>query len=126
MAQSEVLLEVHADCEKTASLVAEKLSAAGFRVMHTFDIQFSNCDHPGCRCPHHGTDKCDCQMAILLVYGASAEPVSLVFHGRDHRTQIEWIVQPGQRVRADEELKIWKAVARPILSAEISEEAISD
>ncbi|RPI86426.1 MAG: hypothetical protein EHM41_08570 [Chloroflexi bacterium] len=111
MAASEIILQVNMDCAKTASLAAENLQAASFRVVQTFDLQAARSTQSTCSCPHHGTDLCDCQMLILLVYGIDLNPITLLFHGRDQQTQIHWVTQPGQRVNPDMELKVWKAVA---------------
>lgn len=131
MAYSEIILKVQMDCRKTASLAAEKLQVDGFQVVETFDLQMAKSahtkyGHAGCTCPHHGTDRCDCQMVILLVYGADLTPVTLLFHGRDQHTQVQWVTQPGQRVKPELELKIWKAVARPLLAADIPDDTYAD
>ena len=41
-----------------------------------------------CCCPNHGTDACDCQMIVLLVYGEVAEPATLILHGNNGQTWI--------------------------------------
>ena len=41
-----------------------------------------------CCCPNHGTDACDCQMIVLLVYGEAAEPATLILHGNNGQTWI--------------------------------------
>lgn len=61
---------------------------AGFRVVPTFDLQLARSAHPDCPCPHHGTDKCTCQLMVLLVYGKHQEPATLVIHGQDGKTWI--------------------------------------
>lgn len=111
MVASEILLQVNMDCTKTASLAVEKLQAASFQVVQTFDLQTARSTHSNCSCPHHGTDLCDCQMLIFLVYGNDVNPITLLFHGRDQHTKIYWAIQPGQRVKPELELKIWNTIA---------------
>jgi hypothetical protein len=79
------------------ALANEKLTAAGFRVVQTFDLQVARLAHAGCPCPHHGTDRCNCQMIVLLVYGGYADPATLVIHGQDGRTWLSFASQTAQR-----------------------------
>ncbi len=72
--------------EKVQAWVNEKLTGAGFRVVQTFDLQVARLVHPDCSCPHHGTDECNCQMIVLLVYDKQDDPVTLVIHGQDGKT----------------------------------------
>jgi len=79
--------------------VKEKLTGAGFRVVPTFDLQVARRAHSECSCPHHGTDECNCQLVVLLVYGRSADPATLVIHGQDGKTWISLAppVETGSR-----------------------------
>ena len=75
----------------------QQLSGAGLRVMQTFDLRLTNSLKLGeCACPHHGTEHCDCQMVVLLVYSSAPEPVSLMLHGNDGQTWLSLVDQPGQ------------------------------
>lgn len=73
-------------CEQVHAWVDTKLTSAGFRVVETFDLQVARLAHPDCPCPHHGTEDCNCQMVILLVYGKQEDPATLVVHGQDSKT----------------------------------------
>lgn len=74
------------DCDQTLLWVRQKLAAAGLRAVQTFDLHTARSGLHYCQCPNHGTDQCDCQMVVLLVYGAMEEPVTLVLHGNDGKT----------------------------------------
>ena len=74
--------------DQAETWVKEKLTSAGFLVVPTFDLQVARSAHPECPCPHHGTDECNCQLVILLVYGKRADPATLVLHGQDGKTWI--------------------------------------
>jgi hypothetical protein len=74
--------------DQAEAWVKEKLIGAGFRVVPTFDLQVARSAHPECPCPHHGTDECNCQLVVLLVYGKHQDPATLVIHGQDGRTWI--------------------------------------
>jgi hypothetical protein len=84
-------LSVHDSCEKTLQLTTQRLHQAGFRSVQTFDLHTARLGSHVCQCPHHGTQACDCQMVVLLVYGAIAEPVTLILHGNDGQT---WLSTP--------------------------------
>ncbi|HEX7974787.1 MAG TPA: hypothetical protein VF498_10290 [Anaerolineales bacterium] len=73
------------------------LSHAGLQVVQTFDFQAARLSHPQCTCPHHGTEKCDCQMVILLIYGNGHDPVSLMAHSHDGQTLFAVVDTPEQR-----------------------------
>jgi hypothetical protein len=68
---------------KVQAWVSEKLTGAGFRVVPTFNLQIARLAHPDCSCPYHGTDDCNCQMVVLLVYDKQEDPVTLVIHGQE-------------------------------------------
>ena len=75
----------------------QQLSDAGLRMMQTFDLRLTTSLQQGqCTCPHHGTDQCDCQMVVLLVYGNGPEPASLILHGNDGHTWLSLVDQPAQ------------------------------
>lgn len=89
----------------------QQLSRAGMRVMQTFDLRLTSPLKPGyCTCPHHGTDQCDCQMIVLLIYGNEERPVSLVLHGNDGQTWLFLVDHPSQRAEAGTVNAIRKAL----------------
>ncbi len=59
----------------------KQLSRAGLRTMRTFSVATAHMDMSDCPCPNHETGQCDCEMMVLLVYGKSAEPATLILHG---------------------------------------------
>ena len=74
-------------CEQVQARVSQQLTNLGFRVVQTFDLQVARLAHTDCPCPHHGTDHCNCQMIVLLVYRKQHEdPATLVIHGQDSKT----------------------------------------
>jgi hypothetical protein len=86
------LLAVNLTCDRTLPWVSQQLLKAGLRGVQTFDLHGARAALNDCDCPHHGTDQCDCQMVILLVYGSTAEPVTLILHGNDGQT---WLSIPN-------------------------------
>jgi hypothetical protein len=70
-------------CEQVLAWINGKLTHAGFRVVQTFDLHVARLAHPNCPCPHHGTDGCNCQMIVVLVYGKQGDPATLVIHGQE-------------------------------------------
>jgi hypothetical protein len=74
----------------------QRLDRAGFQVVRSFDLQAARVAQIGCTCPYHGTDLCDCQMVVLLVYGQDNSPITLMLHGHDGQTQIIMVDTPAQ------------------------------
>ena len=72
--------------DQVLALVNQQLTNLGFRVVQTFDLQVARLAHADCPCPHHGTDHCNCQMIVLLVYRKQDDPTTLVIHGQDGKT----------------------------------------
>jgi hypothetical protein len=68
------------------SWITQRLTLLGLVVRSSFDLQVAKSVHLGCDCPHHGTEQCDCQIVVLLVYDQDEGPVSLVVHSQDGTT----------------------------------------
>lgn len=103
MNESKPLLILEGSCSDAAAWLIRLVSDAGLHVLRTFDLQDSRHAPAKCPCPHHGTGKCDCQMVVLLIYGAGSQPVSLVSHCHDGRAWISMVDSLQQP--ADPELK---------------------
>ena len=84
-------------CEQVQLSVNQQLTSAGFHVVQTFDLQVARLAHPDCSCPHHGTDDCNCQLVVLLIYAKKGDPVTLVIHGQDGKTWLSLANPTGQR-----------------------------
>lgn len=93
-------------CDRVLSWVNRQLTGAGFRVVQTFDLQVARLAHPDCPCPHHGTDDCDCQMVVLLVYQKHDTPATLVIHGQDGRSWVSLASPVGKRANHHLEMAI--------------------
>src|SRR5512147_599620 len=85
-------LVVDETCEQVQAWVIQKVTDAGFRAVQTFDLQIARLAHPECPCPHHGTDQCNCQLIVLLVYAKQRDPATLVIHGQDGKA---WLSLTG-------------------------------
>lgn len=75
----------------------QQLKASGLDVEQTFDLQVARLSHTGCPCPHHGTDKCSCQMIVLLIRNKGSGPHTLILHGNDGQTNLSIINLSGKR-----------------------------
>lgn len=64
----------------------ERVQQSGLQVIRTFDLHETRVSETTCTCPNHGTENCDCQMVVLLVYGKDNFPASLVAHGHNGQT----------------------------------------
>ena len=79
-------LTINWTCDQTLPWVNQHLLQAGLRSVQTFNLHTARAASHDCACPHHGTDQCDCQMVVLLVYGKMEEPMTLILHGNDGTT----------------------------------------
>jgi hypothetical protein len=84
-------LTVNYSCDRTLQWTNQRLQQAGLRSVQTFDLHTARTGSHDCQCPNHGTEACDCQMIVLLVYGDTVEPVTLILHGNDGQT---WLSTP--------------------------------
>ena len=71
---------------RAASLIREVLIQSGLQVLPSFDLQAARAGQKGSSCPQHGTAPCGCQMIVLLVYGSSGCPATLVLSSQDMMT----------------------------------------
>ena len=97
MNQALELPTLNLDADQALPLITNILSGLGLQVLPSFDLQAARASQFRCKCPHHGTAQCDCQMVVLLVYGHSEQPTSMVVHGQDGKTNISLVDTPQQR-----------------------------
>lgn len=79
-------LSINQPCDEIFSWLNQSLSRKGLRILRTFDLHDARLSHEECSCPYHGTDQCDCEMVVLLIYRKSEEPVTLILHGNNGQT----------------------------------------
>ena len=95
-------LSINTSCDQALQATETRLSEAGLSAVQTFNLNTARLGLHDCGCPNHGTDACDCQMIVLLVYGEVAEPATLILHGNNGQTWISMADSAGQR--GDEQL----------------------
>ena len=83
--------------DKAVRWITDTLKRANLQVATSFDLHTTRPAYTDYPCPHHGSAACDCQMVVLLVYGADSRPATLVVHSSDGRTWLSLIDYPGQR-----------------------------
>lgn len=96
MNQANHLLTLNSDSETAISNVIHRLAENGMEVMRSFDLQAARAAHTCCTCPRHGTEQCDCQMIVLLVYDRQSGPLTLVAHGYNGQTHFSLTEAPNQ------------------------------
>ncbi len=79
-------LSIDSSCDQALQITKTKLTQAGLRAVQTFNLNTARLGLHNCSCPNHGTEECDCQMIVLLVYGDASEPATLILHGCDGKT----------------------------------------
>jgi hypothetical protein len=97
-------------CNEATDWVIRQVSNAGLQVLRTFDLQDACHDPVECACPHHGSDRCDCQMVVLLVYGGDYQPASLVAHSHHGKTWFSLVDTPQQRADPRLQIAIFQAL----------------
>lgn len=85
-------------CDEAVGWISTNLERSGLQVVRTFDLQGARLDPGLCTCPHHGTEQCDCQMVVLLVYTDGLPPATLVAHCHDGQTWFTLIDSPQQAI----------------------------
>ena len=116
MSDSSPFLILEQPCGDAIDWVARQIDRAGLRVVRTFDLQVARQTQTSCPCPHHGTEQCDCQMVILLVYARECQPISIIAHGYNGQTWFSVVDTPQQH--ADPRLE---AVIRLALGQHITD-----
>lgn len=91
------LLTVNLSCDRALQVAKRKLSQRGLRALQTFNLYTARLGQSECPCPHHGTEQCDCQMVVLLIYGESPQPVTLILHGSGGTTWFSIADDPSQQ-----------------------------
>lgn len=103
--------------------LSDALEAAGLRVYRSFDMRNALAALPDrCTCPHHGTSKCTCQYAVLLVYGNAPAPALMVIHGRD---EVTWFAIPAGNSPTPALREQIEGVALTTLAARRTEDSIA-
>jgi hypothetical protein len=98
-------LTVSRTCDQTLPWVIQQLHQVGLRSIQTFDLHTARASLHNCDCPHHGTDQCDCQMVVLLVYGKTEEPATLILHGNDGTTWLSITASAKSNRSMDEQIR---------------------
>jgi len=93
-------LSVDRSCRASAARLKKHLTATGLSVLQTFDLHSARLAHKDCPCPNHGTDRCECQMIVLLIHGTGSISATLILHGDNHRTWLSLIDGPVQPAEA--------------------------
>jgi hypothetical protein len=102
MAMLSPFLSIDCSCDQMLQATKDKLSQAGLSAVQTFNLTTARLGLHDCGCPNHGTEACDCQMIVLLVYGEVPEPATLILHGNDGKTWIS--IADNMLQRADTKL----------------------
>ncbi len=100
--------------EKTIYWTIRLLENAGLQVIRTFDLREVRHSHPECPCPHHGTEGCDCQISVLLIYHGEQSPASLLIHSFQETTWLYLVDTPEQPVDRALDLLIRETLAPPV------------
>lgn len=98
------LLRLRMDCEEALAYAQRQLTEHHVKVVRSFDLKSARATCPEIVCPNHGDAPCDCQLVVLLAYGSSGSPASLVVYSHHGQTEIE-ITNPLDHVPQPELLE---------------------
>ena len=104
------LLTTNRNGSETIQWVTAALMQAGLQVSQSFDLRSVHDAFTACACEHKA-DTCDCDMAILLVYGSVSRPATIMVHSRNGRTWLSLVDTFGQRAPAALEKTIVQTVS---------------
>lgn len=104
------LLTINRTGSETIQWVTTSLMQAGLQVSQSFDLRSVRDTLTACTCEHQA-DTCDCDMAILLVYGTASSPATLMVHSRNGRSWLSLIDTFEQRPPALLEKTIWQTIS---------------
>lgn len=79
-------LSINHSCDEAMLWAKAQLTQAGLHPVQTFDLHTARNGLCDCPCPNHGTNDCDCQMVVLLIYGDTGVPETLILHGNGEET----------------------------------------
>lgn len=114
-------LVLRKECAEAVRWISDQLIQSGLQVVQTFNLNTARLDHSLCSCPHHGTEQCDCQMVVLLVFGNGFPPASVVAHGHDGQTWFMLVDSPQQRIHTGLEAAIQDALAPHIFTLKLED-----
>lgn len=100
--------------EETIYWTIRQLENAGLQVIRTFDLREARLSHPDCPCPHHGTEACNCQMSVLLIYQEEQSPASILIHSFLDTTWLYLVDTPEQPVDQNLDLLIREILTLPV------------
>jgi hypothetical protein len=90
-------LSLNGSCDQALQITRDKLSPAGLWTIQTFNLNTARLGLHECTCPNHGTESCDCQLIVLMVYGDGIGPATIILHGNGGKTWVSVIEDPQQR-----------------------------
>ena len=102
-------------CDDAVDWVIGKVNQVGLSVMRTFDLQVAKDAQIAYPCPHHGSELCDCQLVVLLVYAVNLVPVTLIAHGYNNQTWFSVVDTPQQRADPRIDTMIRQIAAQSLL-----------
>lgn len=88
------LLTIFENSAEAIALLSNRLDKLGLRMERSFDLRLQQSENVECSCPYHGTIHCDCQIVVLLIYGKTDGPDTIVAHSRDGRTVFSLEARP--------------------------------
>ncbi len=122
MNRNSPFLEVAQSCSRAVEWLIQRLGQGGIQAIRTFDLQTTRQYPDFCQCTKHGTQQCDCQMVVLLLYPQGDPPISIVAHGNGCQTWFSLVDTPQQRPNSHLVALLLSLVTGEALQSECIEE----
>lgn len=106
------LLTLSAAGDDAVADLMERFRAAGLRAFPTFRFRETVPAEVPYACADH-QDGCDCDLLILLVYGAEPQPATLVAHSHGGHTWLSLSEAPPEQASPELSARIKAAIALP-------------
>lgn len=94
--------------------VIQQIRSLGLQITLTFDLQQARSSHSNCTCPYHGTEQCSCQLVVILIYGNSPRPATLIAHGHEGKTWFSFVDTPQQHTSQHMETLLVRTLTLPM------------
>lgn len=95
-------IQIERAVERVIPELLVALRRQGLHVITTFDFQLARAPHVECSCPHHGTEICNCQYMVLLIYEPQCDYAvcrTLTVHGQDEQVWLSLLQHPEMPAR---------------------------
>lgn len=109
MSSSQRLIDIPFDCETSVAYTVHQLKNAGLHVSRSFELDSACGSLTTGICSHDQESPCKCQLVVLRVTVSGSEPVSLILHSYNGKTEV-YLDEIGPSTRQEIKARINQAL----------------